>query len=333
VAPRVVLYSTGGTIASVGGPAGQATPRLGAGELIAALPGLGQVAELEAVTLRQVPSPELGLADLVELSRKTAEAVDAGADGVVITQGTDTMEESAFVLDLLWEREAPLVVTGAMRTPEQAGADGPANLLAAVRVAASAAARGLGCVVVMNDQIHAARFVRKAHTTNPGAFGSPACGPLGWVAEGRVRVVARPPRLPALRLDQVPEEVPVALVRAALGDDGRLLRALPGLGYRGVVVEATGGGHLPRSWVPLLEELGWTMPVVLASRTGAGELLRRTYGFPGSETDLLARGLVPAGALDGLKARLLLMLVLATGGGREEVAETFRRMDPAGPET
>src|SRR5579884_513496 len=125
MAPRVVLYSTGGTIASVGGSAGGATPRLGAAELIAALPGLGEVAELEAMTLRQVPSPELGLPDLVELSRKAAEAVEAGADGVVITQGTDTMEESAFVLDLLWDREAPLVVTGAMRTPEQAGADGP----------------------------------------------------------------------------------------------------------------------------------------------------------------------------------------------------------------
>ncbi|HZV52595.1 MAG TPA: asparaginase [Candidatus Dormibacteraeota bacterium] len=330
--PRVVLYSTGGTIASVGGPASQAVPRLSAQELIAAVPGLGEVAELEAVTLRQVASPELELSDLVELARRSGEAVEGGASGVVVTQGTDTMEESAFVLDLLWDREAPLVVTGAMRTPDQAGADGPANLLAAVRVAASAAARGLGCVVVMNDQIHAARFVRKAHTTNPGAFSSPACGPLGWVAEGRVRVLVRPPRLQPLRLDRVPEEVPVALVRAALGDDGRLLRALPGLGYRGVVVEATGGGHLPRSWVPLLEELGWTMPVALASRTGAGELLRRTYGFPGSETDLLARGLVPAGALDGLKARLLLMLVLAAGGGREEVERAFRLMDPAGPE-
>src|SRR5579875_2460376 len=108
MSPRVVLYSTGGTIASVGSPAGQAVPRLGAEDLVAAVPQLGEVADLEAMTLRQVASPELNLVDLLELVQEAATAVDDGAQGVVITQGTDTIEESAFVLDLLWEREAPL---------------------------------------------------------------------------------------------------------------------------------------------------------------------------------------------------------------------------------
>ncbi len=109
-------------------------------------------------------------------------------------------------------------------------------------------ARGLGCTVAMNDRIHVARFVRRAHVTSPGAPSSPSCGPLGWVTEGYVRAAVGPPRLRALRLDRVPDVVPVALAQAALGDGGRLLRALPGLGYRGTVVEAMGGGHLPRSW-------------------------------------------------------------------------------------
>jgi L-asparaginase len=321
--PRVALYTTGGTIASVPGGGQAAAPRLGAEELVAAVPELAQVAELSATTFRQVPSPELTVSDVLELRALAAAAVDAGAAGVVVTQGTDTLEESAFVLDLLWDRDAPLVVTGAMRTPRQVGADGPANLLAAVRVAVAEVARGLGCLVVMNDEVHAARFVRKTHTTSLAAFSSPLCGPVGWVTEGRVRVEARPRRrrLPAIGDGAV--QPPVALVTMTLGDDGRLLRTIARLGYRGLVVEAAGGGHLPASWVPPLEDLASAMPVVLASRTGSGELLRGTYGFAGSESDLLARGLLPADALDGLKARLLLTLLLMAGSSRKEIAQAF----------
>lgn len=329
--PRVALYTTGGTIASVPEGGRAAAPRLGAEQLVGAIPELGELAELTATSFRQVPSPELTLTDLFELGARAAADVEAGAAGVVVTQGTDTLEESAFVLDLLWGSEAPLVLTGAMRTPSQPGADGPANLLAAVRVAASTAARDLGCVVVMNDELHAARFVRKTDTSSPAAFTSPLCGPLGRVTEDRVRVVVRPPRWRPLSIPDDAAGAPVALVRAALGDDGRLLSTIAGLGYRGLVVEATGGGHLPASWVPRLEKLAAGMPVVLASRAGSGELLRATYGFRGSEADLLARGLVPAGTLDGLKARLLLTLLMMAGAGREEIARTFDGMTPGSP--
>lgn len=325
--PRIALYTTGGTIASIpaAGTAG-ATPRLGADELVAAVPQLAGVAGLDAATFRQVPSPELTVADLVELRARAASDVEAGAAGVVITQGTDTLQESAYVLDALWDRDAPLVLTGAMRTPDQAGADGPANLLAAVRVAASPSARGLGCVAVMNAEIHAARFVRKTDTSSPAAFRSALCGPVGRVTEGRVGVFVRPPRRRPLRVPDDAPQTPVALVRAALGDDGRLVDGIAALGYRGLVVEATGGGHLPASWVPRLEALAATMPVVLASRTGGGELLRSTYGFPGSETDLLGRGLIPAGVLDGLTARLELTLLLMTGAGPDAAARAFEEL-------
>ncbi|MDQ2804305.1 MAG: asparaginase, partial [Pseudomonadota bacterium] len=122
----------------------------------------------------------------------------------------------------------------------------------------------------------------------------------------------------------VPEVTPqVALVTASLGDDGRLLRAVGTLGYNGLVIEATGGGHVPRAMVEPLADLARNMPVVLTSRTGAGELLRSTYGFPGSETDLLDRGLIHGGILDGLKARLLLMLLLRAQADRETVTAAF----------
>jgi L-asparaginase len=326
--PLVSVYALGGTIASVPGESAGAAPRLTADELVAAVPALEGLASLQATSFRQVPSPELTLSDLGALVAAARADVSAGAVGVVATQGTDTLEESAFVVDLLWDLEAPFVLTGAMRNPSLAGADGPANLLAAVRVACSPAARGLGSVVVFNDEIHAARFVRKTHATSPATFRSWAGGPLGWVAEDRVRVASRPVRPPVEGLPDAAglDGSPVALLRVTLGDDGRLLGAVEGLGYRGLVVEATGGGHVPRGWAEPLGRLATSLPVVLASRTGAGEVLRSTYGFVGSEIDLLERGLIPAGALDGTKARLLLALLLAGGASREAIAAAFERV-------
>jgi L-asparaginase len=323
--PLVAIYTTGGTIASTTGSRPGVAPRLTADELVAALPALADVAELRASSFRQVPSPGLRLTDLGELLDRAREDVESGAAGVVVTQGTDTLEETAFVLDLLWDLDAPVIVTGAMRNAALPGADGPANLLASVQVAASRAARGLGALVVFNDEIHAPRYLRKTHTTNPSTFRSWAGGPLGWITEGRVRVVARPVRpLVVPSVDRRPLDMPpVALVKAGFDDDGRLLGAVRELGFQGLVVEATGGGHLQEGWVPVLEDLARDLPVVLASRTGGGELLRETYGFPGSEADILARGVLPAGALDGLKARLLLGLLLAGGAGRDGIAAAF----------
>ena len=287
------------------------------------MPALGAVAEIEAVGLRQLPSGDLTLDDLVALARLIRDAAARGVDGVVVTQGTDTMEESSFALDLLVDVEAPVVVTGAMRNPTMASPDGPNNLLTAVRVAASPVARGLGCVVVMNDEVHAARFVRKTHTTGVGAFASPATGPLGWVSEGRVRVASR--CAPLRRFGSVDglDVAPVAIVACALGDDGRGLEALLSTGYRGLVVEGFGAGHVPAAMVEVLARAAAAMPVVLTSRTGVGEVLSSTYGFVGSESDLLARGLLSGGALDARKARVALSLAIATTADASAAVRAF----------
>ena len=225
---------------------------------------------------------------------------------------------------MLWDREEAVAFTGAMRHPDLPGADGPANLLAASVVASSPLARGLGCLVVFNDEVHLPLFVHKSHTSNPATFRSAQTGPIGWISEGRLRIAMRPVvrHHIAIRgvLDAVP---PVALVKMTLGDDGRLLTAIESLGYRGLVVEATGGGHVPRATAEMLGALTQKMPVVLASRTGAGEVLHNTYGFVGSETDLLKRGLIHAGILDGLKARLLLILLLIAGADNRTIVEAF----------
>jgi L-asparaginase len=321
--PRVEVFSMGGTISSTGSGEGGVKPTLTGEALVSDVPQIAEVADVSADSFRQASSGELTLDDLAELAAEIARRFDGGAAGAVVTQGTDTIEETSFVLDLLVDREGPVVVTGAMRNPTLPGAEGPANLLAAVRVAASEVARGIGTVVVLNDEIHAARFVRKRHTQNPATFRSDPVGPVGWISEGAVRVVTRPVGEQKIALPGGSTGGDVALYAAALGDDGRLLAHIEEDGYAGLVVEALGGGHVPSVMVERLEDLASRMPVVLASRTGGGEVLRSTYGFPGSEIDLISRGLIPAGALDGRKARLFLSLLLRAGKTVEEIGEAF----------
>ncbi len=322
--PRVTVFATGGTIASVPGAGPAAVPTLTAEDLVAAVPKLSEVAAVTALRFRQVPSSDLVLTDIVALAHAIERTVADGAHGVVITQGTDTLEETSFALDLLWQGDAPVVMTGAMRNPALPGADGPANLLAATLLAASPAASGIGVLVVFNDEVHLPLFVRKTHASNPATFRSAPAGPIGWIAEDRPRIALRPVARHHIHLSSVPEAAPpVALLKVVLGDDARLLPALASLGYRGLVVEATGGGHVPRRMAEALGDLTRHMPVVLTSRTGAGEVLRATYGFPGSETDLLARGLIPGGLLSGPKARLLLALLLMADAPPAAIARAF----------
>jgi len=319
----VHVIALGGTIAMTNTGGQGVVPALSGEMLVTAVPALRQVAEIGTTSFRQLPGAHLGFGDLEALAGAIQDALSAGGQGVVVTQGTDTIEETAFALDRLLDVDAPVIVTGAMRNPTLPGADGPANLLAAVQVAASQIARDLGVLVVMNDEIHAARFVRKMHTSSPAAFASPLMGPIGMLAEGRVRIIVRPERIPALRRTEAAIEAPVALVTFGLGDDGRMLGAAIDAGFSGVVIEGMGGGHVSE---PAADEVGraaQVVPVILASRTGTGEVLRETYGFVGSEIDLQRRGVVRAGWLDGLKARVLLSLALRGGAEREAVARLF----------
>ena len=321
--PRVAVISLGGTIASSATPGvSGVTPRLDATDLVSGVGNVGEIASIDARAFRLVPSSDLSLSDVTALVGEIHARLDEGAQGVVVTQGTDTLEEVAFALDLLVGRDEPIVVTGAMRHASDAGADGPANLLDAIRVAASPAARGLGALVVFNGEIHAARYVRKTHATSTATFRSSSLGPLGWVSEGRVRLGFSLPRWPAL-LVPVQPPAPVALVAASLGDSLALLDHVRAAGYRGVVVEGLGGGHVPSRALERLEELAREMPVVLASRTGAGETLTGTYRFAGSEMDLLSRGLVGAGALDARKARILLSVLLGSTTSIDECRRVF----------
>lgn len=323
--PHILLISLGGTITMTRSAAGGITPTLTAAELAAAVPGLDAVAQIETASPMTMPSASLCIDDVLAVAALADARLADDVDGVVVIQGTDTIEETAFLLELVVRSAKPVVVTGAMRGPQAAGADGPANLLAATLVAAAPEARGLGTLVVLNDEIHAARLVQKSHTALPSAFTSPLAGSLGLVVEGRPRFHLRPPPRPALLAVGAGADAPVALLRMSLGEDGRMLRQLGPLGYRGLVLEGMGAGHVPAIVAPLVGEVAAAMPVVLASRVASGPAFRSTYGFPGSEIDLLGRGAIPSGALSPLKARLLLALLLRGAGDRASLVEAFGR--------
>lgn len=321
--PRVVVLGLGGTIAMTPSESGGVVPKLSVRQLIESVPGLTKLGvDLEVRDFRQVASASLTFDDLRDLRETIEEYLAAGVDGVVITQGTDTIEETSYALDLAYGGATPVVVTGAMRGAAQAGADGPANLLAAVRVAASPVAREHGVLVVMADEIHAASHVRKTHTTSLGTFQSPNFGPLGHVVEGRVRLAKRAGTRMLIEPAGSRSAPRVGLVTMSLDEDGFVLNAMLDQ-VDGAVIAGVGVGHVPRDLVPVIAKLATNVPVVLSSRIPTGPSLRETYGYPGSEQDLLGRGLISAGFLDPLKARILLRALLSAGRDRAAIVKAF----------
>nr|WP_042191561.1 asparaginase [Kibdelosporangium sp. MJ126-NF4]CEL20156.1 L-asparaginase [Kibdelosporangium sp. MJ126-NF4]CTQ97381.1 L-asparaginase (EC 3.5.1.1) [Kibdelosporangium sp. MJ126-NF4] len=322
---NVVVFGLGGTISMTADAGGGVVPALSAEQLVAAVPGLAETGvQVDVVDFRRIPGASLSFEDLDALAAAIEQRLDGGADGVVITQGTDTIEETSYLLDLAHHRDEPVVVTGAMRNPSLAGADGPANLLAAVQTAAAETTRGLGALVVFADEIHAAARVRKSHSTSTHTFHSANGGPLGYVVEGEPRIVNRPETRVTLASAHDHTKADVAVVPLVFGDTGTALQAV-GDRVDGLVVAAFGAGHVPEAVVDILTRLTQRIPVVLASRSGAGSVLARTYAFPGSETDMLGRGLISAGFLDPVKARILLCQLLNSGHDRASVKAVFEQ--------
>jgi L-asparaginase len=320
---EVTVLAAGGTIAMVG--EGGALPQLDAAGLVAAVPALAGVPGLRARTLGSWPGVHVGAADALEIARAAA-AEAAGGRGVVLTHGTDTLEETAVLCDLLHGGEAPIVVTGAIHPASAAGADGPANLLDAVRAAADAATAGLGAVVAFAGELHAAQAVRKSDSVSPRAFSSPRTGPIGRVAEERVEVWSAPDRRPPLPVAQLDARVDV--IAAGLGADGVLVEAALAAGADGLVVVLLGAGHAPPAFLAACRAAATQVPVVACVRPECGRILRATYAFEGAEGDVRAAGMLLAPALSPAAARITLMACLGAGYSRVATAAAFAPADP-----
>lgn len=304
--PNLQIYALGGTIAMVPSAKPGVHPTLTAGDLLAAAPELSTIAEVSAETLLNKGSANISFDEVAMVCSKVAQS---DCDGVVVTQGTDTMEETSFLASLLHRGKQPIVFTGAMRSPTQPGADGRANLVAAALTALASKAPSVA--VVMNDEVHHPFYVTKAHTSNVAAFQSVVRGPIGQIAENNVFLH---PFQNHPTFDTPDDFAPIALLTALLDDDGRMFDHVLDAGYKGLVVEGFGAGHVSEQIADKLADIAKFIPVILSSRVRAGVVFEKTYGYRGAEMDLLSRGLVPAGRLSGRKARILLSLLVSLYG-------------------
>ena len=323
----VHVITTGGTIASRIDPVtGGAVPAVSAAELVALAPAIRDHArEVRVTEFGLLQSWNIGPDVMLRIATAAREALrDDAVAGVVVTHGTDTMEETAWALDLLAGSEKPVVVTGAMRNASDPGFDGPRNIVAAVRVAVHAGAVGRGALVVMNEEIHAARYVTKTHTTALGTYASPETGPVGLIDDRGVWFRWRPDALP--RLAPARAETNVHLVKMAAGSSDLLLRALLAARVAGVVIEGSGAGNVADVWhEPIAALLGAGIPVVLVSRCGTGRIVP-VYGGPGGGRTLHDLGVIDGGWLSGPKARVALALALGSAMTPEEIRAFFARL-------
>ena len=327
--PIIQVVGTGGTISSRYDPKKGGHVSTAPVEAIAELIDKNQnIPSVQFENFSTAPSFEMGLGFIEELIARLTDLVESDqTDGIVVTQGTDTLEETSFLADLLIESDKPIIFTGAQLAQDHPQSDGPRNLLDAVRAAASAEAKGMGVMVAFNGQLHAARDVQKLHTSALETFQSPETGPLG-VVDGEEVIFYRRPlirrRLRPTRLDKR-----VELVRVALGMDDRIIELLLQIGVDGLVVEAFGRGNTPSEVGGAIRKaISAGIPVVISSRCIAGRVHPIYRATGGGGADLAASGAIFAGNLRGPKARLLLMAALADPVASTDLPAVFATFAP-----
>jgi len=286
----IAVISTGGTIASTEDSGGDASPELTGDDLIASVPGLNDGTKLATEDFSNVPSAHFTVEQMYDLAKLVKELDrTAEIEGVVVTQGTDVLEESAYFVDRCYDGETPVVFTGAMRTPLMASPDGPANLLTAVRTAESEGARDRGTLVAFNDRIHAARHVTKTNSMNLDTFRSPEFGPLAIRDESTIRWQMQTDRTAAVDLD--PDALTNDVAALTVTADMHPSQIPDPAACTAVVLAATGAGHVPPKTVDPLDALSEAdVPVVATTRCPEGRLAVDTYDFPGSEQTLQELG-------------------------------------------
>jgi L-asparaginase len=320
---RLAIYFTGGTISMKHDPEiGAAVPALSGREILDAVEGADNLADIEIIDFGRFPGPHMTPRLMMDLSIQVRETLSRpDITGAVITHGTDTLEETAYLLDLTIAGEKPVALVGAMRNSSEQGWDGPTNLLSAMRVATADSARGLGVVVVMNEVVLAAGEAAKTHTESFDAFQSAEYGPLGVVDKGEV-IIRRAP-LNRTYLDTTETAEPVWLIKMAAGFDSTLINCCIGAGAKGLVIEALGRGNVPPDSIQGIQRaVSCGIPVVVVSRCLRGRVYE-SYGYAGGGKHLRNLGVIFADFLSGQKARIKLSLALTITTNLSEVRALF----------
>lgn len=321
---KVAIIFTGGTISMKIDPRiNAAIPALSSEEIMAMVTNIEKFTNIEIINFSNLPSPHINpeiMMDLSSLVKKTVDRHDI--TGVVITHGTDTLEETAYLLDLTIDSKKPIVVVGAMRNSSELGYDGSSNLSAAICTAISKNAQNKGVLVVMNNEVNSAAEVTKTNTLSLNTFKSPELGPLGIVDNDEVIFYRDILQKQYINTETI--ETKVALVKCGPGIGSDIFDFYINNGYKGIVIEALGRGNVPPTMVKGIKKaINENIPVVMVSRCPTGRVLD-TYGYEGGGKHLKNLNVIFANNIPGQKARIKLMLILSITNNMNTIKNYFK---------
>ncbi|WP_261530194.1 asparaginase [Campylobacter lari] len=316
---KISVLSIGGTICMLKDESGGVSPKLNAKALVDGI-GMTDNISIETKSILSIPSPSLKFENVLEIIRIAKDEVKNRSDGIVITQGTDTLEESAFLLSLLWDEEVPIVVTGAMKNPSEIGSDGSSNLYQSILVASSNLSRKRGVLVVFNHVIYLPRFLHKSNSFSLETFKSINGGNIGYIYEKQVKYIAPIYRY---KIYKIPNKMDkkIAIIPTCLSGDDYFLDNLSG--FHGLIINGFGAGHVSFDFIEKVKSLNFNIPCIVTTRTGSGPTAYNTYSYKGSEIDLQKNGFIMGGFFDCMKARIFLTLLLSIGFNKEDILKEF----------
>lgn len=320
---KIILLTTGGTIAMKKDEVtGGLVPAVSGKDLAAAVPGLASVADVKVEAISNIPSGHMTLQHMWKLSQRIDELSKEDVDGFVVTHGTDTLEETAFFLDATLHTEKPVCVTGAMRGASETSADGPGNILSAIRIAASEEAKGMGVLVSLMDRIYSAWDVTKFHSTNPDTFRDLSYGPLGTVYPKEI-IFARKP-MTHIKIHPNHVDSKVWILPTWSGMDGEILSCMKSANLDGLVIDSLGCGNVPPKLKEEIMEWGKTdISLLLTTRVTTGSV-EEEYSYDGSALSMKEAELILGGSLSAWKARILLTLALSVSKDKKEVQKLLQ---------
>ncbi|MBM6859808.1 asparaginase [Clostridium saudiense] len=320
---KIAVIFNGGTISmKVDERIKAAIPSLTGEEIMAMVAGIENYAEIESYTFSSMPSPHMTFKTILELSNFVRDLVNrSDIDGIVITHGTDTLEETAYFLDLTIDTSKPIVITGAMRSSSELGYDGPFNLATSICTAISDDSIGRGVLVCFNGELNSASEVTKANSMALNAFRTPNFGPIGIVDNNKVIFYRNTINTSKYKVDKIEKDV--ALIKCAVDMDSTFLDFIVERGYGGIVIEALGRGNVPPKMVDGIKRAIYNdIPVIIVSRCFEGRV-HESYGYEGGGKMLLDLGIIFGDTLPGQKARIKLLLSINSGLSIEEIKKQF----------